>query len=425
MAIIEVSNIHFGIKLYNQKLAYLAAMLKSSCIGIGLLFTFCLFASAQKDTIRILQYNILRFPEGNSLKAPLLRPIIHYLQPDLIGLNELTDASAIDSLKKYVFNDSVFGVTNWIQESELMGAMFYRKSKLRLASQFPIQTSPRFTNVYRFYSANQNFESYPDTVWMTNLLVHFKSSQGSDNENLRAQQAADIRIYANNRHPSNNFILQGDLNLYSSDEPAWQNLRADGQAQFVDFINREGDWSNNVNFADVHTQSPRTASFDLGVTGGMDDRFDFILGTRFVRDGNYGLQYIDGSYHTPGNDGEHYNTSILANPQNTSAPDSVIQALHDLADHLPVMAAFEFDYSAGFNAVNEHKEILHCSGANFGLANPVPCHEIEIWNLLGERMPCMEDIAWDNQNLKGGIYIIIPKNQEDGCRYKIVRMIND
>jgi hypothetical protein len=424
MAINEVSNIHFEFNFYNLKLAYLASMLKRSCLVIVLLGILCEFSSAQKDTIRILQYNILRFPEGNSQKAPLFRPIVNYLQPDLIGLNELTEASAIDSLKKYVFNDSVFGVTNWIQEGELMGAMFYRKSKLRLASQFPIQTSPRFTNVYRFYSTNQNFESYPDTVWMTNMLVHFKSSQGSDNENLRAQQAADIRIYANNRHPSNNFILQGDLNLYSSDEPAWQNLRADGQAQFVDFINREGDWSNNINFADVHTQSPRTASFDLGVTGGMDDRFDFILGTRFVRDGNYGLQYIEDSYSTPGNDGAHYNTSILANPPNTSAPDSVIQALHDLADHLPVMAAFEFDYSAGFNAVNEQNEIVHCSGFNFDLANPVPCHEIEIWNLLGERMPCMEDVDWNNQNLKGGIYIIMLKNKEFGCRYKIVRTNN-
>jgi hypothetical protein len=276
---------------------------------------------AQSDTIRILQYNILRFPEGNSLKAPLLRPIVNYLNPDLIGLNELTDSSAIDSLQKYVFIDSVFGVSNWIQEGDLMGAVFYRKSKLRLTAQFPIQTSPRFTNVYRFYSAQQNFEIYPDTVWMTNLLVHFKSSQGTDNEDLRAQQAADIRIYDNNRHPSYNFILQGDLNLYSADEPAWQNLRDSGEGQFVDFINREGDWSNNSNFADVHTQSPRTTSFDLGVTGGMDDRFDFILGTRYVRDGNYGLSYIEDSYQTPGNDGQHFNTSIIANPVNTSAPD--------------------------------------------------------------------------------------------------------
>ena len=154
----------------------------------------------------------------------LLSPIKNYLKPEHIGWNVVTEASAIDSLKKYVFDDSNFGCTNWIQESELMGAMFYRRSKLRLASQFPIQTSPRFTNVYRFYSANQNFENYPDTVWMTNMLVHFKSSQGSENENLRAQQAADIRIYANNRHPSNNFILQGDLNLYSSNEPAWSKL---------------------------------------------------------------------------------------------------------------------------------------------------------------------------------------------------------
>ena len=377
---------------------------------------------AQNDTIRILQYNILRFPEGNSLKAPLFRPIVNYLQPDLIGLNELTEASAIDSLKKYVFNDSVFGVTNWIQESELMGAMFYRKSKLRLASQFPIQTSPRYTNVYRFYSAKQNFDNYPDTVWMTNMLVHFKSSQGTDNENLRAQQAADIRIYANNRHPSYNFILQGDLNLYSSDEPAWQNLRADGQAQFVDFINREGDWSNNINFADIHTQSPRTASFDLGVTGGMDDRFDFILGTRFVNDGTYGLRYIDDSYSTPGNDGAHYNTSILANPPNTSAPDSVIQALHDLADHLPVMADFEFDFSNGYNAIENQISVNSCDANLIShLLETTNCDEVSIVNSLGMHVPwCLGDVNSVKQKLSSGFYIVRSTKDGSNCYWKLL-----
>ena len=103
----------------------------------------------------------------------------------------------------------------------------------------------------------------------------------------------------------------------------------------------------------------------------------------------------------------------------------MIQALHDLADHLPVIAAFEFDYSAGFNAVNEHEEIVRCPGFDFDLANSLPCNEIEIWNTLGERMPCREDAYWSSQNLKGGLYIVMLKNKAFACRYKIVRMIND
>ena len=400
---------------------YLAAKMKRSCLGILFVWIIGMHANAQNDTIRILQYNILRFPEGNSLKAPLLRPIVNYLNPDLIGLNELTDSSAIDSLQKYVFIDSIFGVSNWIQEGDLMGAMFYRKSKLRLASQFPIQTSPRYTNVYRFYSAQQNFENYPDTVWMTNMLVHFKSSQGTDNEDTRALQAADIRIYANNRHPSYNFILQGDLNLYSSDEPAWQNLRANGQAQFVDFINREGDWSNNINFADIHTQSPRTASFDLGVTGGMDDRFDFILGTRYVRDGNYGLSYIEDSYQTPGNDGQHFNTSIIANPVNTSAPDSVIQALHNMADHLPVVADFAFDFRQGYNAMAAIPAFQTCSLENVivseGIAN---CEMIEIRSSLGMLVPCDSENDLPILGLAPGMYFIRYKNSKCFSKFAVL-----
>jgi endonuclease/exonuclease/phosphatase family metal-dependent hydrolase len=303
-------------------------------------------ANAQRDTFKIMTYNVLRFPSGNAFKAPLLRPIINYLQPDIVGLNELTSSNALDSLSKYVFPSTNFEHAQWVEEGELMGCVFYRKDKVKLAKQFSLATAPRRTNIYTFYSANQDFNQHPDTVWLTCMLVHFKSSQGTSNEDLRAQQAADIRIYANNRPASNNFVLMGDLNLYGADEPAWINLTAEGNVKFYDPINRAGSWSNNILYSDIHTQSPRTASFDLGVTGGMDDRFDFILCTEAVLNGTYGIRIIPDSYLAVGNDGNHFNQSILAIPENLSVPDSVLTALHDFSDHLPVCAEIIFDTDA-------------------------------------------------------------------------------
>ena len=308
------------------------------------------WATAQNDTLKVMSYNVLRFPEGNSNKAPILRTIINYVQPDVIGLQELTEPSAIDSLRKYAFDTSIYDNANWVQETELMTNIFYNKNKLQLHRQISIATQPRRTNVYTFYSKTQNFQINPDTVFFTCLVVHFKSSTGTDNESQRAVQAADIRIYIDNRPPGGNYMLMGDLNLYNASEPAWINLLEDGPNKLNDPINRIGNWSNNASFSDVHTQSPRTASFDLGVTGGLDDRFDFILPNDAIMDGRYGVRYLEDTYFALGNDGQHFNKSIIATPSNTSAPDSVIQALHDFADHLPVIMDIELDYNNGFNS---------------------------------------------------------------------------
>jgi endonuclease/exonuclease/phosphatase family metal-dependent hydrolase len=310
------------------------------------------WATAQNDTLKVMSYNVLRFPEGNSNKAPILRTIINYVQPDVIGLQELTEPSAIDSLRKYAFDTSIYDNAAWVQETELMTNIFYNKNKLQLQRQISIATQPRRTNVYTFYSKTQNFQLNPDTVFFTCMNVHFKSSTGTDNESQRAVQAADIRIYIDNRPPGGNYMLLGDLNLYNASEPAWINLLEDGPNKLNDPINRIGNWSNNASFSDVHTQSPRTASFDLGVTGGLDDRFDFILPNDAIMDGRFGVRYLEDTYFALGNDGQHFNKSIIAAPTNTSAPDSVIQALHDFADHLPVIMDIELDYNNGFNATN-------------------------------------------------------------------------
>jgi hypothetical protein len=42
---------------------------------------------AQKDTIRMMQYNMLMFPEANPLKGVNMKPISRYLMPDVISCN--------------------------------------------------------------------------------------------------------------------------------------------------------------------------------------------------------------------------------------------------------------------------------------------------------------------------------------------------
>lgn len=205
----------------------------------------------------------------------------------------------------------------------------------------------------------------------------------------------------------------GDYNMYTSAEAGYQILLAPGAAQLVDPINRPGSWSNNSSFAEIHTQSPRTTSFDGGVTGGLDDRFDINLVSADVMTGFKGIQYIPGTYRPLGNDGLHFNKSIVALPTNTAAPDSVIQALHLMSDHLPLMMEVK---TLPENAFNGATAVAQAEPVGFTMAESVVYWNkpttgiLQIADLQGrilQQMP-INDASYTplQKPLTNGLYII-------------------
>jgi len=49
------------------------------------------------------------------------------------------------------------------------------------------------------------------------------------------------------------------------------------------------------------------------------------------------LKFLDGSYTVIGNDGNHYNRSII-DGSNTQVPNDIAEAIHFASDHYPVVA---------------------------------------------------------------------------------------
>jgi hypothetical protein len=72
----------------------------------------------------------------------------------------------------------------------------------------------------------------------------------------------------------------------------------------------------------------------------MDDRFDQILVTDDLQDG-IGLEILPETYDAFGNDGQHFNQSIIQGG-NAAVPLEVAEALHQASDHLPVLASLHF-----------------------------------------------------------------------------------
>jgi len=320
-----------------------------------LFIIFCLFLSAaqSQDTLIVLQYNLLNYGNITSYcttinndinnKDDYLRAITGYIKPDIFTVCEMSSSPSIQlHLLDQVMNSngvSYYEKASFISQaqSDIVNMLYYNSEKLALKSHVIAQNYIRDADVYQLYFLSDDLLN-GDTAFIYCVVAHLKASSGATNENKRKVMAANIMDYLSNHNDDDNYLLMGDFNLYSSDEPAYQQFinYSNANTRFYDPLNQAGAWHNNNAFSNIHTQSTHADNNGCAASGGMDDRFDFILISNNIRNGYKMVKYLPGSFHPVGQDGNHFNKSINSSPQNNSVPSDVLNALYNNSDHLPV-----------------------------------------------------------------------------------------
>jgi endonuclease/exonuclease/phosphatase family metal-dependent hydrolase len=282
------------------------------------------------DTLRVATYNLLNFPGNDGAqRVPEFRKVLRLMKPDVIAVQEMVSQAGVNT-----FLNDVLGVIEPGQWSAVTfhdgtdtdNSLFYRTARMEFVSSYYISTSLRDIAEYVLRLPA------PDTTVVLRIYsAHLKAGDTESDASRRLGEATVLRNYLDGLPEGTEFLVVGDFNLYGSDEAAYNMLIGEPQntGRSYDPIDTPGDWHNNAAFAAVHTQSTRGGSY-----GGLDDRFDFLLGSAAIFD-SIGFQYLQGSYTPFGNDGNHFNQSINYG-ENTAVPDSVADALYNASDHLPV-----------------------------------------------------------------------------------------
>jgi PKD repeat protein len=292
---------------------------------------------AQYDTLRVMTYNTLDFPMSSTGREVHFRTINQYLNVDIIVVNELSNSNGADILLNQALNE--YGITyynkaNFVYGSNLNNLLYYNSEKLSLYSQFEIQTNLRDINEYVLYYKSDDLATTNDTIFLYFYVAHLKASLGFEADRLDEVNQFLSRLNAIS--DAENIFFCGDLNLYTSSEPAYQALINNIPYNLNDPL-PAGNWHTNSFYSLIHTQSTRTDDFGGGAIGGLDDRFDFILFSDDVLNGTNKVEFISNTCKAFGNDGNHYNNALIDPPTNPDVPDSVIQALYYMSDHLPVI----------------------------------------------------------------------------------------
>jgi endonuclease/exonuclease/phosphatase family metal-dependent hydrolase len=314
--------------------------MKNICLALLCLCSVLSARAQSPDTIRFVHYNLLKYGQNCipiETKNARLKIIFDYLKPDILTVNEMSPNSAsIGSLRDNALTSNSamkYGYYGNSSNSDLVNMLYYNNNKLGYLSHTAITGNVRDVDVHRLYVRAATHPG--DTLDFYCFTAHFKSSTGDPNVLARAATAQDIVDWLAARPQIKRYIISGDFNIYTSTEPAFQTLLQ----RFVDPSGIGNGWQG-ASYAHVHTQSPADGSDPCAVTGGMDDRFDFVLTSPELFGATaMPIRYVPGSYRAVGNDGNSYNTYLHCTG-NTAVPTNVCNQLSIASDHLPVALNF-------------------------------------------------------------------------------------
>jgi len=341
-------------RIWISRLIVLFALLQSSAFA--------------QTSIKVLSYNILNYPQGDiPNREDTLALILDYVQPDLFLIQELKSEAGYNTIYNSCFSDlqDPFAQVTYVPQNSnpgsswpLQQSLIYNERLFGLAEE-GIRTSPiRDMNRYKLYLKDEA-HLLGDTTFLYVFVAHLKSSQGSENEQLRLEMMEAFTDYFNTLPADALAIFGGDFNLYSSDEPAYQLLLSPNNLlQWQDPINAPGVWSNgNYPFKQILTQSTRSSSiFGDGAGGGMDDRFDFIMATDALMNSISPIHYTPNSYFALGNNGTCYNQNITDCEEDNDVPMYILNALYHMSDHLPVVMELQSDLALNSSDITQKKE---------------------------------------------------------------------
>ena len=401
------------------------------------LLAFTLLLSGQ-DRVKVMSYNLLNY--GNvtsycttsnnnmSAKNGYMASIIGYVKPDILAVVEMGSA---DFAHKRLLDSALnlpghphYAKAQKVNQagSSILSLLYYNDQKFGLAGAVSLQSSIRDIVLFRLYYKSPNLAATHDTAFVNCIVAHLKAGSQSSSKTTRTQMVNQALGYLSNHFPADNYLFMGDLNLYSSNEGAYQALLnySNSAYRFYDPINKPGNWNNNSSFAAVHTQSTHSSSNGCASGGGLDDRFDFILISNDLKNGNKHISYVSGSYKVVGNDGKHFNKSINSGTNN-SVPANVLNALYNNSDHLPVILELDLD-----NTIAGLSDFEKANRFRVWYENPVEnmleiaieqdenrAIEVRIFDIRGklimsrkENIGRQSKLSFDMSSLAKGIYIL-------------------
>ncbi len=346
---------------------------------IVLFLAFIVWASGfSQETINAMAYNLFYYPSAPPANRDLiLRDILDQYQPDLFMVCELENETGANMIlntslsnQSATFDKAIFYPDSSSSSGSLHNMVFFNTEKLVLINQQVLPSNYRDVSQYTFRL--NTLEQDVNPIHLEVFVAHLKSSTGTANQQARLGM---VEVFTNAlgtiTNPNTYVLFAGDFNIYTASEPAYQKIISlDNAITMVDPINSVGSWHDNANFQYTHTQSTRVSNTGFGggqtsgASGGMDDRFDFIMMSQNFNT-SADFYYVEDTYKAYGNNGNCLNNSVNSPDCAGEYSLQLRDNLYWMSDHLPVVMQFETNQTFLSKPSYDKKPLLWFNSSNY------------------------------------------------------------
>ena len=139
----------------------------------------------ERDTLKVMSYNLLKFPGGSPERIDTLKDILAYVKPDIFMVCELTSGSGANSILFNALNEggeSAYDMADYIGGPDTENMLYFNTDKLGLIEQHVIPTDLRDINEYVLYYKSDDIASTTDTTFFYVYVCHLKASTGFEEQ---------------------------------------------------------------------------------------------------------------------------------------------------------------------------------------------------------------------------------------------------
>jgi endonuclease/exonuclease/phosphatase family metal-dependent hydrolase len=308
--------------------------------------------AAPAHALRVVTWNLHAYDNGTiAFRQPALRTVMSNLNADVLLTQEMISQAGVDSFQINVLD--VVAPGQWANSGFFLlqtnptpegGAIFWRRPAVDTVSFINTLTTGGPRNVLFGRVVPHGYTSIAGTFRV--YSVHFKAGgPGTSDSTTRRLEATSLRSQLNSVPANTNFLVGGDTNIYGAYEGAYIRLtesQPDNDGRGTDPLNMPGDWHTIAGYAPFFSQCPcLSCPSGSGYSGGgLDDRFDLLLSSGAMNNGQ-GVEMLPSGYSAYGNDGQHYNSDVNGGGFNNAVGLTVANALWTASDHLPVIATVQ------------------------------------------------------------------------------------
>jgi endonuclease/exonuclease/phosphatase family metal-dependent hydrolase len=314
------------------------------------------------DTLTVMAYNVLSYGDYcQSTPAGLdgyLRTIVGFVRPDLLSCEKMnpfpfTPGASGNLADEIVASDLpegyAYGTPTAAPGQADVSVLFYNRQKLTYVRTQTLVRDITDFDLYTLYYNDVNLAITHDTTFLYVVVNHTQSGSSSTDRDRQVMEEATALRGMFTAFP--NLIVMGDFNTRLSDEAGYQALvtSADSATLLYDppyypdaALTYPGNWDVTPyrygSYLTTSTRALATVPNSCGTSGGAKSWYDHIFLSPRLVSGADSMHYVPHSYGTIGNDGNRLGVDINSTSPvvNTSAPDSVIQALFQFSNKYPV-----------------------------------------------------------------------------------------